>query len=451
MVDSDERRRSISYRGRMAKRVFAFGVPLLLIVALSAVLAVRAFAAPTRGPLSWSDEFSGPAGNPAGSSWRAETGGSGWGNQELQTYTSGTGNAALDGAGNLAITARQESTGAQCWYGQCDYTSARLITSGRFAQAYGHFEARIKIPAGQGMWPAFWLLGDDVFTGGWPASGEIDVMENVGQEPGTVHGSLHSPGHSGADSVTGSFSLPDGAALADDYHVYAVDWQPDSVSWSIDGEIYSTKTRADVGDGPWPFDHPFFVIINLAVGGGWPGSPDASTVFPRTMLVDYVRVYEDPSHPSPAPSSASSAATTDTPTSPSTPSTAASTASSGTIRGIGGRCVTLPTPGTDGTPLELRDCDGSSSQEWTFAADGTVRALGRCMDIAAASREDGAVLQAAECTAGPAQQFSITGGNDLVNSSSDKCVDVTSMNTANGARLQQWTCAGSQNQKFWRA
>jgi hypothetical protein len=113
--------------------------------------------------------------------------------------------------------------------------------------------------------------------------------------------------------------------------------------------------------------------------------------------------------------------------------------------------VTLPGPGTNGTPLELRDCDGSSAQEWAFAADGTVRALGLCMDVAAASRDDGAVLQAAECTAGPAQQFGITAGQDLVSSASDKCVDVTGMSTANGARLQQWTCAGSQNQKFWRA
>jgi beta-glucanase (GH16 family) len=424
----------------MAKRLFTFGVPLLLIVALSAVLAVRAFAAPTLGPLAWSDEFSGPAGGSAGSSWRAETGGSGWGNEELQTYTTGTANAALDGAGHLALTARKERTGAQCWYGACDYTSARLITSGQISQTYGHFEARIKIPKGQGMWPAFWLLGDDVFTKGWPASGEIDVMENVGKEPGTVHGSMHSPGHSGADSLHGSLRLPDGQALGDDYHVYAVDWQPDSVKWSIDGKVYSTKTRADVGNGPWPFDHPFFVIINLAVGGTWPGSPDASTVFPQSMLVDYVRVYQDPSHPSPS---------TSTTTAPSSPTPSA--AGSGTIRGLGGRCVTLPAPGTDGTQLQMRDCDGSSNQQWAFAPDGTVRALGKCMDVAWGSWADGAVLQAAGCTAGPAQQFSVTAGNDLVNTRSDKCVDVTDMSTANGARLQQWTCAGSQNQKFWRA
>jgi beta-glucanase (GH16 family) len=447
MVDASENTTPISYPGRMAKRAFTFGVPLLLIVALSAALAVRAFAAPTLGPLAWSDEFSGPAGSPVGSSWRAETGGSGWGNEELQTYTAGTANAALDGAGNLAVTARQERTGAQCWYGACDYTSARLITSGQVSQTYGHFEARIKIPKGQGMWPAFWLLGDDVFTSGWPASGEIDVMESVGQEPGTVHGSLHSPGHSGADSLHGSQQLPDGQALADDFHVYAVDWQPNSVSWSIDGETYSTKTRADVGDGPWPFDHPFFVIVNLAVGGVWPGAPDASTVFPQSMLVDYVRLYEDPAHPS----STTSAAPTATPMSPPSPATASSTSTAAAIRGLGGRCVTLPGPGTNGTPLELRDCDGSSAQEWAFAADGTVRALGLCMDVAAASRDDGAVLQAAECTAGPAQQFGITAGQDLVSSASDKCVDVTGMSTANGARLQQWTCAGSQNQKFWRA
>lgn len=287
----------------MAKRVSTFGVPLLLILALIAVIAVRASASPTGGPLTWSDEFSGPAGGPVGSSWQAETGGSGWGNQELQSYTDGTANAALDGAGHLAITARKERTGADCWYGPCEFTSARLVTAGRFAQTYGHFEARIKIPHGQGLWPAFWLLGDDVHAAGWPSSGEIDVMENVGKEPSTAHGSMHSPGLAGANSLHGSFTLPDGGALADRYHVYAVDWQRDSVTWSVDGTTYSSKTRADVGSEPWPFDHPFFVILNVAVGGSWPGAPDSGTSFPQTMLVDYVRVYQDTA----APESASSA------------------------------------------------------------------------------------------------------------------------------------------------
>jgi beta-glucanase (GH16 family) len=142
------------------------------------------------------------------------------------------------------------------------------------------------------MWPAFWMLGDDIFTVGWPTSGEIDVMENVGKEPGTVVGSLHSPGHSGSNSLHGTYTLPDGKALADDFHVYAVDWEPDSITWSIDGRVYSTKSRTDVGGDPWPFGHPFFLILNVAVGGSWPGSPDSTTSLPQEMVVDYVRVYE---------------------------------------------------------------------------------------------------------------------------------------------------------------
>jgi beta-glucanase (GH16 family) len=435
----------------MTKRLFSFGVPLLLIVALTAVVAVRATAAPTRGPLAWSDEFAGPARSAVGSSWRAETGGSGWGNQELQTYTDGTANAALDGAGHLAITARQERTGAQCWYGPCEYTSARLTTAGRISQTYGHFEAMIKVPRGGGMWPAFWLLGDDVFTAGWPTSGELDVMENVGMEPGTAHGSMHAPGHSGANSLTGSYTLPDGRALADDYHLYAIDWQPDSVTWSVDGDAYSTKTRADVGDGAWPFEHPFFIILNVAVGGSWPGAPDTSTSFPQTMLVDYVRVYQDAAHPSAPSPSASSVSPSPSPApTASPPSLAASTTGAHTIRGLGGRCVTLPAPGADGTQLEMRDCDGSANQAWTFASDGTIRAFDRCMDAAWGSHDDGTPIQVATCNGGSAQQFAITDGGDLVNRGADKCVDITDRSTAAGARLQQWACAGSQNQKFSR-
>jgi beta-glucanase (GH16 family) len=438
----------------MKKRAAVVVVPLLLIVVSTTFIAVGASAASVRGPLTWSDEFSGPAGSRVGPSWRAETGGSGWGNQELQTYTSRTANAALDGAGHLAITARRERSGAQCWYGPCEYTSARLITAGKFSQTYGHFEAMIKIPRGQGMWPAFWLLGDDVFTTGWPASGELDVMENVGMEPGTAHGSMHSPGHSGANSLTGSYMLPGGRALADDFHVYAIDWQPDSVTWSVDGNPYSTKTRADVGGGQWPFDHPFFVLLNVAVGGSWPGAPDATTSFPQTMLVDYVRVYQDASHlpaPSPSTTTATTTVTATTTATATVTATATATATGRAIQGMGGRCMTLPAPGADGTQLQLRDCDGSANQAWTFAPDGTVRALGRCMDVAWGSRDNGATIQVAACNGGAAQQFRLTAGSDLVNTGADKCVDVTDWSTANGARLQQWSCAGTKNQKFWLA
>ena len=250
--------------------------------------------APPGWTLTWQDEFDGAAGAPVDSAkWTAEIGGGGWGNQEREYYTPGTANAALDGEGHLVVTARAAGAGASltCWYGPCGYTSARIVTRGHFTQAYGRFEARIQIPRGQGMWPAFWLLGNDIGTVGWPGCGEIDVMENIGKEPGVVHGTLHGPGYSGSGGLTAPDTLP-GGAFADAFHVFAVEWQPDTVRWYVDGQLYHQVTAADLPAGAkWVFDHPFFVLLNLAVGGSWPGDPDASTSFPQRMLVDYVRVY----------------------------------------------------------------------------------------------------------------------------------------------------------------
>jgi beta-glucanase (GH16 family) len=252
----------------------------------------RSGASPTAS-LVWSDEFSGAAGSgPDGGKWVRDTGGSGYGNNELEFYTSGTGNAALDGSGHLVITARQENpAGYACWYGGCQYTSARLNTSGRFSVRYGRVEARIKLPRGQGMWPAFWALGDNFGSVGWPACGEIDIMENVGREPGRNHGSLHGPGYSGGNPLTGTYSLPGGQAFADGFHVFAVDWSPNLVRFFVDGALYESRTPADTNGAPWAFNHSFFLVLDLAVGGSFPGSPDAGTAFPQQMVVDYVRVY----------------------------------------------------------------------------------------------------------------------------------------------------------------
>ncbi|MDY7104747.1 MAG: glycoside hydrolase family 16 protein [Actinomycetota bacterium] len=251
--------------------------------------------------LTWSDEFDGAAGTPPDpAKWGYDLGGEGWGNAELQSYTDSTDNAAHDGDGHLVITAREAEAGLDCWYGPCEYTSARLLTKGTFTQAYGRFEARLKIPAGQGIWPAFWMLGDDIDAVGWPASGEIDIMENIGREPGMVHGTLHGPGYSGGGGVGAAYLHPDGGAFADDFHTYAVDWSPTEITWSVDGVEYSTKTPADVS-GDWVYDHPFFLIMNVAVGGTWPGSPDASTVFPQEMVIDHVRVYAEPGTPTDEP------------------------------------------------------------------------------------------------------------------------------------------------------
>jgi len=251
----------------------------------------------TPGPwkLTWSDEFDGPSGalvDPT--KWVTETGGAGWGNQERQYYTTSASNASLDGSGRLVITARAEPANSQlaCWYGVCKYTSARLKTQGRFEQAMGKFEARIRVPRGQGLWPAFWMLGNDIDRVGWPKSGEIDIMENIGKEPNMVHGTLHGPGYSGGSAVGGAYTLA-GAAFADDYHLFTVEWSPGEIRWLVDDKEYRRTATSNLpSGGTWVFDHAFFMLLNVAVGGGWPGDPDATTTFPQQMLVDYVRVYQ---------------------------------------------------------------------------------------------------------------------------------------------------------------
>lgn len=240
----------------------------------------------------WSDEFNAPDGSPADTTkWVTESGGNGWGNQELEYYTTRPENAFQQG-GNLVIKVLQEKyTGAD---GVArDYTSARLKTLGKFSQKYGRFEARIKIPQGQGIWPAFWMLGDDIGKVGWPKCGEIDTMENIGKEPATVHGTIHGPGYSGDKGIGSPYSLPPDQHFADDFHLYAVEWEPKAIRFYVDDHLYATHTPAELPKGTkWVYNHPFFLLLNVAVGGSWPGSPDATTVFPQAMLVDYVRVYK---------------------------------------------------------------------------------------------------------------------------------------------------------------
>jgi beta-glucanase (GH16 family) len=263
---------------------------LVAIVVLPALvgLGCHSVAGTEQIGLVWSDEFDGELGeSPDSTRWTYDigTGVNGWGNAQLEYDTDHPDNVSLDGEGNLAITAIEES------YMGSDYTSARIKTEGLFQHAYGRFEARIKLPVGQGIWPAFWLLGSDIGTVGWPDCGEIDIMEYLGHQPNRVYGTLHGPDYSGGSSVGGSYTLPDGA-FNDDFHVFAIDWDLDSVTWSVDGQDYMTITSSDIPSGEeWVFDHDFFIILNVAVGGYWPGSPDATTEFPQTMLVDYVRVY----------------------------------------------------------------------------------------------------------------------------------------------------------------
>ncbi|MDO0924556.1 family 16 glycosylhydrolase [Streptomyces sp. TG1A-8] len=369
---------------------------------------------------TFSDTFDGPAGSAVDSSkWTTETGDN-VNNHERQYYTSGTKNAALDGQGHLVITARKENpAGYQCWYGSCQYTSARLNTSGKFAAQYGHVEARMKIPRGQGMWPAFWMLGNDIGQVGWPNSGEIDVMENVGFEPSTVHGTIHGPGYSGSAGIGAPYTLPNGQVFADAFHTFAVDWAPDSITWSVDGTVYQRRTPADVGGNTWAFNKPFFLILNLAVGGYWPGDPDASTAFPAQLVVDSVSV------------------------------TTSSTAAGVPITGLAGKCVDVASASSaNGTPVQLYDCNGSAAQQWTVGSDGTIRALGKCLDVTGNGTADGSTVQLWDCTGGPNQKWAVSAAHDIVNPQANKCLDVPSANSANGTRLQIWTCNGTAAQKW---
>ena len=219
--------------------------------------------------LSWQDEFDGDAGwSPDGNKWSYDIGGGGWGNNELEYYTSTTNNAVLDGAGNLLITARSDDAWQyQCWYGTCEFTSARMLTSGHFTQTYGRMEARIKLPWGQGVWPAFWMLGNDISSNPWPNCGEIDIMEIRGSDPATVMGTIHGPGYSGAGGIGASYTNPNGNWWSDDFHVFAVEWYPDSITWYVDDTAYETRTPADLNGNTWVFDHDFFILLNFAVGG----------------------------------------------------------------------------------------------------------------------------------------------------------------------------------------
>ena len=238
----------------------------------------------SRWTLVWHDEFDGTTVD--ATKWVPDTGGGGWGNAELEYYTTPPTNARIEN-GNLVIEARRDSVGGYA------YTSSRLKTQGTAAWTYGRVEASIQIPRGQGLWPAFWMLGGNITSVGWPACGEIDIMENIGKEPARVHGTVHGPGYSGANGVGAPYNLPSTGAFADDFHVFAVEWEPQALRWYVDDHLYQTLTPASL-PGNWVFDHPFFIILNAAVGGGWPGNPDSTTTFPQVMRVDYVRVYSQP-------------------------------------------------------------------------------------------------------------------------------------------------------------
>lgn len=267
-------------------------IPLFFLVACRANLRQPTSAVSPTGKwiLEWSAEFAGPDGSaPDASKWIVESGGNGWGNGELQYYTARRQNVRIEN-GNLVVEVVKEVFTGEDGVSR-KYTSGRLKTESRFSQKYGRFEARIKIPSGRGMWPAFWLLGDDFSTNGWPRCGEIDIMEANGATPSKVFASVNGPGYSGWKALSSTYKLA-AKRFSDEFHVFALEWEPRVLRFYVDDHLYATRTPEDLpASAPWVFDHPFFLILNLAVGGGLANTPDDSTVFPQRMLVDYVRVY----------------------------------------------------------------------------------------------------------------------------------------------------------------
>jgi beta-glucanase (GH16 family) len=286
---------------RKRRRTTPFLLTYGVIMGTLCVLPTRA-APPPGYTLSWSDEFhQGVGAAPDPAVWGYDTGGGGWGNGEMETYVNDREHTHI-----VADPAAEDGQALQILATDTHgYESARMTSAGKHSFQYGFIEARIKMPFGQGIWPAFWMLGSDIGQVGWPGSGEIDIMENIGMKSWWGHNlsSLHS---AGADDPHENFTrnapydLPEGRTLHDGYHLYQMLWAKDSISFYIDGSLYETRTAAEYGKNPWPFNAPFFFLLNTAVGGGWPGKPDATTQFPQRMLVDYIRVYQGkPTAPTP--------------------------------------------------------------------------------------------------------------------------------------------------------
>jgi beta-glucanase (GH16 family) len=274
---------NLSIYKKLTQVLLLAGISAAVVVTLSSCKKEAIQTLPERSwTLVWSDDFTGTAGAaPDNTKWAFDLGGGGWGNNELQVYTNNANNIKLDGAGKLMITAISSGSG---------FTSARLKTKGLFSQAYGRFEARIKTPTGPGIWPAFWMLGSNIDTKPWPQCGEIDIMEQRGQQPSITHGTVHGPGYSGGNSIGKSYALMNGR-FDTDYHIYAVEWGVDYIDFFVDNFLYQRITPENV-TGEWVYNQPFFLLLNVAVGGNFVGFPTTGTPFPQSMYVDYVKVYK---------------------------------------------------------------------------------------------------------------------------------------------------------------
>ncbi|WP_397376700.1 RICIN domain-containing protein [Paenibacillus sp. p3-SID867] len=400
------------------------GISVVILFSLLVVLMPvnKANAAPNWN-LVWSDEFNGTSLNRA--NWTPEigTGSGGWGNNELQYYTERAQNVQVTG-GNLVITAQKES------YGGMNYTSARIKTQDLKNFTYGKVEARIKLPSGQGLWPAFWMLGSNISSVGWPKIGEIDIMERVNHNP-YVNGTVHwdAGGHAEYGRVSGNLDFSQ-------FHVYSIEWDSKYIRWFVDGQQFNEFYIENGTGNTEEFQRPFFLLLNLAVGGNWPGSPNNSTPFPSQMLVDYVRVYQD----------------------------------SGTSNVISDGIYTIASKAS-GKVMDVVDvsmASGAKIQQWTnyvannqrfrveSIGDGyyklTAVHSGKVLDVPNSSTATGVQLQQWDDNGSNAQRWRIVdvGGGyyKLVSKVSGLAVDVASASTADGAVVQQWTDNGTDAQKW---
>lgn len=396
---------------------------IIMVSLLIALFPVKQVSAAPNWKLVWSDEFDGTALNR--SNWTPEigTGSGGWGNNELQYYTDRSQNLQVTG-GNLVITARKES------YGGMNYTSARIKTQNLKSFTYGKIEARIKLPSGQGLWPAFWMLGSNISTVGWPYSGETDIMERVNNNP-YVNGTVHwdAGGHAEYGRVSGNLDFSQ-------YHVYSVEWDSKYIRWFVDGQQFNEFYIENGTGNTEEFQRPFFLLLNLAVGGNWPGAPNDSTPFPAQMLVDYVRVYQD----------------------------------NGQSSAISNGVYTLASKAS-GKVMDVVDvsmASGAKIQQWTnytatnqqfrieSTGDGyyklTAVHSGKVLDVPNSSTTAGVQLQQWDDNGTNAQRWSIVdvGGGyyKLVSKANGLVVDVSGSSTADGAAVQQWTDNGTDAQKW---
>ncbi len=411
-------------RELMSKKLYALVFALALVISLMPTHNANAAYG-----LVWSDEFNGSSIDQSNWSFETGTGSGGWGNNELEYYTSRSENARIEN-GNLVIEARKES------YGGMNYTSARLKTQGKRSFQYGKIEARMKLPKGQGLWPAFWTLGSDIGSVGWPKSGEIDIMEHVNND-GVTNGFIHWDAGGQADYGGPSFGVD-----VSQYHVYSIEWTPSAIKWFIDGSQFWEANIANSINSTEEFHKNHFLLLNLAVGGNWPGSPNASTPFPAKMYVDYVRVYQDNGTNPPPPTGG--------------------IVSGGTYKLINtnsGKALDVAGAGTTpGTNVQIWTDNGTGAQKWTIYqnADGSYKLInvnsGLGLDVSGSGTANGTNVQAWTDNGTAAQKWNIIQNSDgtykLINVNSGKALDVSSSGTADGTNVQIWNDNGSGAQKW---